>query len=213
MSRSLLPLWPHLRTEVPLDENVRESEQFSQMNTIHHQFVNMIIIIKTLLEEMGRIIISDLSYIRREEMKTVLDILESFLVPLFDHHSTDVWKRRDKKTLRISIEKIRYKIHEARDKYNFARSIERQSYNEAKIYKLINDLCGTIFQTINFIVEPKLKTTEAGRIEMLTPLKQLTSIETVLLLHPALTKCSEKFLSSKFSLVYTRIHQIQTGKL
>ena len=208
MSRS----WPHLRTDVPSDETLRGNEQFAQMNTIHHQFVNMVIIIKTLLEEMGRIIISGLSYIRREEMKTVLDILESLLVPLFDHHSTDVWKRRDKKALRISIEKIRYKIHEARDKYNFVRSLERQSYNETKIYKLINDLCGTIFQTINLIVEPNLVAIEANHIEMLTPLKQLTSIETVLLLHPALTKCSERFLSSKFIPVYTRIHQIQTGK-
>ena len=205
-------LWPHLRTDVLSDETVRESAQFAQMNTIHHQFVNMVIIIKTLLEEMGRVIVSDLSYIRREEMKTVLDILESLLVPLFDHHTTDIWKRRDKKALRISIEKTRYRIHEARDKYNFARSLERQSYDEIKIYKLINDLCGTIFQTVNLTVEPKLVTTEANRIEMLTPLKQLTSIETVLLLHPALTKCSEKFLSSKFVPVYTRIHQIQTGK-
>ena len=204
--------WPHSRTHSPVLDKHLGNEHYRQMNVIHQQFNAMIATSKILLEELTRLSIPDLTYIQREEAKTILDILESFASPLFDHHNTDVWKRKEKKAFRISIEKIRINIYDARDNYTFARRLHIGGYNTIKIYKNITDLCNTIFHTINLITDPHLLEIEGNRMEMLTPLKQLVAMETVFAIYPCISTHSEKFLRNKFATSYTRIHQIQSNR-
>ena len=151
----------------------------------------------------------DLTYIRREEIKTILDIFEAFLVPLYDHFSLDVWKRKDRKALRTSMDKIRVQLHEAREDYNLLGRPNRTQYDESKIYNNLNEICAIILYTIVLVTEPRLAQLQTDQNELLTPLKQLTSIKTVLLLYPSFTTYSDKFVRNKFAPIYSRIHHIQ----
>jgi len=207
--QSAVPPWPHNRDVAPACSTPQESEYFAKMNHIHQQFQRITIMIKTTLQDIARITIVDLTYIRREEIKTILDIFEALLVPLYDHFSLDVWKRKDRKALRTSIDKIRVQLHEAREDYNLLGRPNRTQYDESKIYNNFHDICETILYIIALVTEPRLAQLQADQNELLTPLKQLTSFETVLLLYPSLTTYSDKFVRSKFAPIYSRIHHIQ----
>ena len=208
--QSIVPPWPHNRDMTPAPSTPQESEYFAKMNQIHQQFQRITMLIKMTLQEIGRVTIVDLTYIKREEIKTILDIFEAFSVPLFDHFSLDVWKRKDKKALKISIDKIRVQLHEAREDYNLLGRPNRTQYDESKIYNNLNEICAVILYTIVLVTEPRLAQLHTDQNEALTPLKQLISFETVLLLFPSFTTYSDKFLRNKFAPLYSRIHHIQS---
>ena len=192
---------------VPNLTKLLEQDHALRQTNVDTQLINIKINIRVILDQYNTLNLLDIPFCRREEIKTILEIFQALLTPLFDFHHDSLIKQKEKQTMLISITKITKQLEDVNDKYN--QWYKPSQYNEEIIYPSLTNITKSVFSILQSALDPKWPLTTRATNELTKTLKQLTAFELVLTKFPALTKHSRQFIKTKFKPIYTRISAIQ----
>jgi len=186
-----------------------EDKFYYKMNDIQDKFTAIVTTAQMILDQFKTARIPETSFLEREEMKTHLDIIESMLGPLYDYQHEDIWKRREKKSMHITIQKIRVRIYD--DRTNFQPFCARYSTDPINLVYTrhrLDDICIAIMQTVTLVTDPEIDELHVDKSEMIKPLKQLTAFEIIFFKHPCFATHSDRFIQAKFAPVYIALAKL-----
>lgn len=174
------------------------------INAIQEKLIDLRDTAKVMLNELEEASASKLSPISAESAKTLTDITEALLDPLFDWDYDDIPSKSTKNKHCYQIRQINKRL--TRNMHNASMDIRDISFAFfAEKLKLVNQALIFIFKEAPNI-EAQFQTQKRQAI---TLLKKVSMFEPLLLNFPHITSWSEEGIKSRFELIFVKIAEFQ----